>query len=525
MNFRKLLDWRMVLTYSHRWLGILGNLLFISWFLSGIVMMYRELPSFSTTERLTHLASIDLSTARVEPLDAARNAKITPATLRVAMYYDGRPVYRLGGDSTIYAETGEAIGGDSIIYADTGEVIGGRTAHAALDLVRRLAPEHAATVRYDARLENSDQWTLQELARSQLPLHRISVGDREDTYYYVSERTGEPVQKTDSESRFWGFLGAVLHYVYFVPLKRHNGAWLQFILWSSIAGLLMCLTGLVTGIWRYSISGRFRWKAKAWHSPYSSWMWWHHYAGLLFGFLSCTWILSGGLSIDPYRLYSSTTPTVKQREAATGGPIDLRQLDLQSLRKGIAAIEASFRPKEADVLQFRGHLYLTADFAPPNAARPGGGPIEHRIVSLRHPERGTFTRFDDSAMLEVAEEAMPGIAIEEATWLHEYDNYYRSRDRALVLPVLRVRYADPQDTWLYIDPHHGTIAAKEDRITRLRRWLYTGLHNLDFPYLYSRRPLWDIVMIFLLIGGLVLSATTLLPAFRRLRRHAVRVSR
>jgi hypothetical protein len=446
-------------------------------------------------------------------VEAARNAGIHPTSLMVAMYYDGRPVYRFGSAS--------------VVYADTGEVVGGRTASAALDLVRSLVPDHAATLRYDARLKDSDQWTLSELARAQLPLHRIAVGDREDTYYYVSEKTGEPVQKTDRESRFWGYLGAVLHYVYFVPLKRHNGLWAQFITWSSIAGLLMCLTGLVTGIWRYSLSGRFRRKAQAAHSPYSSWMWWHHYAGLLFGLVSCTWILSGGLSIDPYGLLSSTTPTIKQREGAAGGPFDLRPVSLESLRNGIAAIAPSFRPKEADVSQFRGDPYLTADDPFPSGLgkQASGGENGHRLVSLRHPEWGAFTRFNDRITMQIAQEAMPGIAIEEASWLHEYDNYYRSREKALLLPVLRVRYADPQNTWLYIDPHHGRIASKEDRITRLRRWLYTGLHNLDFPYVYSRRPLWDIVMILLLIGGLVLSATTLLPAFRRLRRHGVRLSR
>ena len=46
------------------------------------------------------------------------------------------------------------------------------------------------------------------------------------------------------------------------------------------------------------------------------------------------------------------------------------------------------------------------------------------------------------------------------------------------------------------------------------------LHSLDFPALYYKRPLWDIVVIGLSIGGIALSATTLLPAWRRLRRNA-----
>ncbi len=41
----------------------------------------------------------------------------------------------------------------------------------------------------------------------------------------------------------------------------------------------------------------------------------------------------------------------------------------------------------------------------------------------------------------------------------------------------------------------------------------------DFPFMYYKRPLWDIVVIFFSGGGIVLSSTTLLPAWRRLLRH------
>ena len=60
------------------------------------------------------------------------------------------------------------------------------------------------------------------------------------------------------------------------------------------------------------------------------------------------------------------------------------------------------------------------------------------------------------------------------------------------------------------------------QVTRLRRWLYQGLHSLDFPFLYYRRPLWDIVVIVLSIGGIALSVTTMAPAWRRLARHVRR---
>lgn len=99
------------------------------------------------------------------------------------------------------------------------------------------------------------------------------------------------------------------------------------------------------------------------------------------------------------------------------------------------------------------------------------------------------------------------------------DGYYYDPRRSRPLPVLRIRYADEHDTWLYLDPARGGVVQRSVRVSRLRRWLYQGFHSLDFPFLYFRRPLWDIVVIALSIGGTVLSITTLLPALRRLRRH------
>jgi hypothetical protein len=54
------------------------------------------------------------------------------------------------------------------------------------------------------------------------------------------------------------------------------------------------------------------------------------------------------------------------------------------------------------------------------------------------------------------------------------------------------------------------------------RPIYQGLHSLDFPFLYYTRPLWDVVVIVLSIGGTVLSVVSLVPVWRRLRRHTRR---
>jgi hypothetical protein len=198
--------------------------------------------------------------------------------------------------------------------------------------------------------------------------------------------------------------------------------------------------------------------------------------------------------------------------------------------------------KELEATQFRGEPFWIAYRAPsgdeasqwmyaalgPRVERPQ---LEHRYVSAVDPAAGAFTRFDeprfgDETLLELATAAMPDVPIQDAVWLHEYDAHYYDLRNGKSLPVLRVRYADEAQTWLYVDPARGMIVQRTDDTRRLRRWLYQGLHSLDFPFLYFKRPLWDIVVIVLSIAGTVLSATTLVPAWRRLRRLAVgRLSR
>ena len=56
-----------VLVYTHRWLGILSGVLFVVWFVSGIVMIYARMPELGASERLSRLADINPSFIRALP--------------------------------------------------------------------------------------------------------------------------------------------------------------------------------------------------------------------------------------------------------------------------------------------------------------------------------------------------------------------------------------------------------------------------------------------------------------------------
>jgi hypothetical protein len=470
-----LIGGRQLLVYTHRWLGIAGCVLFLAWFASGIVMIYARMPEFDAAERRALLPSLDFRSARLAPHDAFRDAAAVQR-IRIGMF-QGRPVYRA-----------LVRGRWTTIFADDGRVLEALTPEQAAAEVRRFAPDRASTIRYGAAIAEPDQWTLQ--SRALLPMHRVALGDADGTVLYVSDRTGEIEVKTTARDRRIAYAGAVLHWLYFTPLRRNGPLWTQTIIWLSVAGCVLCLSGLV---WGFMVARR---------SPYTGIMRWHHYAGLMFGVFTFTWIFSGLLSMDPWDWHPPTSPTRAQRDAATGGPRALERLSLDRLRTALDAMAAT-GARDVEIVPFRGEPYLSA---------------EDRLLAVGRPERGTFARFDDAAIEATARAAMPDTAVEEASWLRDYDSYYYDRrSGALPLPVLRVKFADANATWLYLDPSRGAIVRREERLSRLNRWLYHGFHSFDFPFLYARRPLWDIVMIALSAGGLASAVTSLLPAWRRVR--------
>jgi len=510
-------DWRKLLAYSHRWLGIALCVLFAAWFVSGIVMMYARMPGLAEEERLARAEPLDLSAIAMSPAEVADRAFEDADRVQVGMLL-GRPVYRFG------------VRDQTVVFADTGEYFLGLTPQDAEAVARRYAPGHAGPLRHAAVINpgDPDQWTIQ--AQNLMPMHRFDLDDAEDTHLYVSEVTGDVELRTTRVERFWGYLGPVFHWVYFTPLRRNGYVWSQFVIWSSLIGCVMSVIGIVWGLWRFSPRKHFRLKRVPTVSPYAGWMKWHHVSGLLFGVVTVTWAYSGLLSMGPFDWFRSPPPSSTEREASTGGPLKVDLLTVDSIKAAVAAVAPSFVPKELESMQFRGEPYWTARRAPtgaqaalwmhegllPRAPRPH---LEQRYVSAVHPERGPIATFGDDAMTEIAEAAMPGASVLDAVWLQEYDAYYYDPRGSRPLPVLRVRYQDEHDTWLYLDPQRGGIVQRSSNVSRLRRWLYQGFHSLDFPFLYFRRPLWDLVVIALSIGGTVLSVTTMVPAWRRLLRH------
>src|SRR6187549_4076996 len=97
-----------VLVYTHRWLGIVSGVLFVIWFVSGIVMIYARMPELSASERLARLPAINSAFIRALPSPPAEGdvTRLTIGTLA------GRPVFRVaarGRTDLVFGDTGDSV--------------------------------------------------------------------------------------------------------------------------------------------------------------------------------------------------------------------------------------------------------------------------------------------------------------------------------------------------------------------------------------------------------------------------------
>jgi len=473
----------------HRYIGIPLSLLVVTWFASGIVMMYtRGMPALDAGQALALKSSIPLQEIRLSPADAYRRAGVDDRanTLSVETLLL-RPVYRFDEGLTI--------------FADNGEIFRGADEDVGRDIVATAFMLPSTRVRFEGALEEPDQWTITE--RRHLPMLKYSLDDAQSTEAYVTVGTGEIVLVTDRTSRLLAWIGAIPHWIYFTRLRTNQPAWYWTIVVLSGIGCLVTIMGLILMYTQFRRSSPFRLRDSI---RYRGLTYWHYLTGTVFGLLALSWLFSGLLSMDPFDWNSEPGLAVDQVEL-NGGPPDISGLTADDF----LAMATGSSLKRIDVLNVFGERRFIEHHTEDPDPRRLTGPAFVADSSEIDRER-ILIRLDQVADASVVAAAL----------IDNYDSYYYDRDHEKPLPVLRVAFDDPQESWIYIDPATGRITGRTNRLARLDRWMFNGLHSLDFGFWYDKRPLWDIVVIFLSIGGLATSGIGLLLGAKRIRRWHVR---
>ena len=488
---------RQGMIFIHRWLGVGLCLLFLLWFPSGVVMMYWDFPSVTPADRLARSAALDPSTILLSPTDAAAKAGLeTPEQVRLNTF-DGRPAYRFRSEHD-----------ETIVYADTGD----EQIEISKEMVDRIASAWTGQPVFVARtkvLEDVDQWIVQTRLRDVKPVWKYSWPDGQEVY--VSQASGDVLQYTTTASRWAAYFGAIPHWLYFTLLRKHGPQWSQVVIWTSGIGTVTAALGLVIGVWAYSPSKRYRYSGKARSNPYRGQKRWHATFGLIFGVGAVTWAFSGMLSMDPFPVRrtgaseeSGPQPRAAGIPEALRGRPRLADFAAKSPRAVLAQIP-ELDVKELELVDVAGEPAYVATLA-------GGGTREIPVHGL--PQ----SAFGYQQLTEFITKAAHSTGLAEIRVLDQYDRYYLDRRRKRPLPVILVQLTDAEQTRYYIDPKTASVVGTYSSRNWMSRWIYHGLHSLDFPWLYGHRPLWDIVVITFMSGGTALSVTSLILAWRVLGR-------
>ena len=426
------------LIFVHRYLGVAFCLIFVIWFASGIVMVYKRMLEYAAEERLARLPELNAAAIRLTPAEALEATGLQDAPQRVLLTSrQSRPVYRFALDR-----------GSITVFADTGGDVESVESEDAMVIVAGAFPESRTTARYLASLEEPDQWTIENRFGATGALHHVALGDAEGTEVYVAEASGEIVMKTDRSSRLWGYAGPVMHWFYFTPLRARQGQlWSDLVIYGSVVGCVLCVLGLVIGIFRFSAQRRY--KRGTSMTPYVGWLRWHHYTGLLFGVVTLTWTFSGLLTMTPWNLFSGGGASPVQPGAIRGYSVVLDRFTVAP-SAALVEFQREFRPKEVELLQFMSApFYAAYRVAGPSArSSTAGSRLSRVLVAADGATPRVKDGFTRDELLVAARAVMPGMEPVEATWLTDVDAYYYQRSGSSRLPALRAKFDDPEETWL-----------------------------------------------------------------------------
>ncbi|HEY2402415.1 MAG TPA: PepSY domain-containing protein [Steroidobacteraceae bacterium] len=469
------------LVWFHRWAGIVLGLLFVTWFVSAVVLVYVPFPSLSNHDRLVNSEPIDGSRLTRGPQWAA-NAIPGVESLQL-ISVAGRPTYlAFRADAPPVA-----------LPADERPIPGLFTVQTAKVVAERFG--HTPWLRVSGPIQY-DQWIVHQRFDPYRPFYRVRLTDTDETDLYVSARTGQVLQRTRGTERAWNWCGAVLDWLYFTPLRQNWDAWNQTVWWLSLAGLLTSLAGTWLGIDRFV---RIRARSPSKWSPFRGWMRWHHVLGLFASAIVLVWIFSGWLSMDHGRLFSMGKPTA---EAA----IRLQGIPLSEVVRDVPDAFLS-RLEPASEIRFG------AVAGRPFLSTRGGPQAASHILWL---ERGSpvTTAIPRSLLLAGLQAAWPQESlIEGAVTGPDFYATAESLDNAAVpfeVGGSRLR--------VYVDSVTGQLLVVMDASRRAYAWVYYALHTFKFPVLFVHSTLRATIEVVLLGFGLAFTCTGIVLGVQRLRK-------
>jgi hypothetical protein len=473
-----------LLAILHRWWGVAFCLLFAMWFASGIVMHFVPFPARLGAEHSPGRVAIDRDQVAHGPSEAVAASGIRDVTrVRLVGRRDG-PVYFVSG--TLAAR---------VLRAADLEDGGVHSEPAALDIALAGARSLGLDVSRAGAAEPTpyDQWTVSGEFDSDRSLYRVAINDADGTELYVSSKTGDVVLVTTLKARALNYFGSIVHWLYPTALRRHQSAWSAVMWWLSLVATIGAALGVVIGLLRLTRVGRGA-------APYRGLQAWHHWLGLAFAPFILSWIFSGFLSMADAR-FSSTSASPAEALSLAGAPA------WEHVASGALDVIAA-SASEVEWFALAGNIY-----------RRDRGVVGAQRISLAAPETDVaqspraFLGADeiDFAAKQLGRDCGHAAVVGAA-------DPYRATPALPEAPVFRIVCGK---VWYEIDGATGALVSRLDPTRRANRWLFAGLHTLDFRWLRSHPPLRTAIIVALCLCGFGFSLSGVVLAWRRMKASVV----
>ena len=463
----------------HRWVGVVLCLMFAAWFATGAMMVFVAFPALPEADRADHSERLVPGQIMLSPGEAA--AKLgAPVDLRLTS--------RAGEATYLGTRQGHAVA----LSATTGRDLAPLDAAQATDVASAFARARATSV---SRPFNYDQWVVHQQFDALRPFYRVYLAGDDGLELYVSSRTGEVVQRTRRLERAANWVGSVVHWVYYVPLRRSFAAWDWTVWIGALIGLASVSAGLTLGV-RATL--KMRHSPRPSLSPFRGLMRWHHFLGLGAGAFVLAWIGSGWLSMDHARLFSSgeASPAAAAAYVAGQGPPVARMsvADLQAVARGAARIDFG-RVAGCEVAAAAGPGVRRTVAACPQGRREGATlPADIITTALRS--------------------AWPQARIGALSALRADSPYAKAE--GLPDGVLRATVDPGRPFSVFVHPASGKLLVVMDRSRAAYAWLYYMVHTYNYPGLSDRPVLRITILLVPLSLGFAFAITGVIVGIRRL---------
>ncbi|TKG94309.1 hypothetical protein EYV94_13580 [Puteibacter caeruleilacunae] len=465
---------KIIFIQLHKITGSILSILFLVWFVSGIVLIFEGFPHADKEQNFHNLT----------PFTAQQFTTIKPPLQswkgRVNLEMcDGKPIYRN------YTKDGK----QCIFDAKTLTTIDTFSE----DYARRLV---SATIKAPIEkieiINDFDSWIPWSHFEAYFPILKCYMNDSKHTILYVSQKTGEIVQETNRAKRWAARCGAIPHWIYFKQIRLQRGLWIDLVIWLSFIGIIASITGIVVGF--------IRQKRGKGITPYKKPMYkWHHITGYIFGVFVFTFILSGFFSLARIPNWMVFVSEDQQPSISWNQPTDMSMHSTVAPAKIWDALKTKNNIRKITWKSIHNQpcfFVYGNDYKVPEVYVMKDDSIYQKPLLTKTTVENLANRYLNGQPYELCVQ-------------NKYDNYYNSTSkRFLPLPVYKLKIDNEAQTWLYIDPKTGEEIRRYSKNNRLQRWLYQGLHKFNLKWFDSSTDwLRKLLLILLSLGGIVVSVT------------------